>query len=236
MWVPNATAGIAAHAPLCGTRAQFGLCPLCRVRADRVLRECGKGTFGKVLLCEDLRASGTRVAVKVVRKIRKYTAAAYIEADVLDAITRRDPAGTSLCVRYYRSFLHRGHMCLVFEPLGVSLYDYLTANEYQPLPLYCVQAFSDQLVRAISFLHEMKLVHTDLKLENVLLCDTDPLETTDKPTRTRLPTRLLAPRTLDIRGAYGVWRCTLCERTNANQFDVALDQRHFRVCDVNTLR
>ena len=32
------------------------------------------GTFGRVLLCEDLREPGRRVAMKVVRAIKKYVA------------------------------------------------------------------------------------------------------------------------------------------------------------------
>jgi serine/threonine protein kinase len=59
----------------------------------------------------------------------------------------------------------------VFETLGSSLYEFLKANDYIPFPLYCVQDFARQMLEALSFLHSMKLVHTDLKPENVLLID-----------------------------------------------------------------
>ena len=42
--------------------------------ADRVIKESGVGTFGRVLLCEDLREPGRRVAMKVVRAIKKCVA------------------------------------------------------------------------------------------------------------------------------------------------------------------
>jgi serine/threonine protein kinase len=68
----------------------------------------------------------------------------------------------------------REHVCLVFESLGATLLEYCEANRNRPMPLYAVQAFADQLVRAVAFLHECRLVHTDLKLENVLLASRAP--------------------------------------------------------------
>jgi serine/threonine protein kinase len=85
---------------------------------------------------------------------------------------------------------------MVMEPLGESLFDYVKANEYRPLPLYCVQSFADQLVRAVAFLHELRLVHTDLKLENILLVSREGFHSVEKPTsqRDKLRGRLvLAP-------------------------------------------
>ena len=81
------------------------------------------------------------------------------------------------------------------------MYDYVKANKYRPLPLYCVQHMADQLVTALSFLHQMRLVHTDLKLENVLLVNREPLHVTDKPTmhREQLGERVLAPASTTIR-------------------------------------
>jgi hypothetical protein len=43
------------------------------------------------------------------------------------------------CVQLKEWFNYRGHVCMVFEKLGPSLYDYLRRNEYQPLPLALVQ-------------------------------------------------------------------------------------------------
>ena len=57
--------------------------------------------------------------------------------------------------RYFGSFYHGPHLCMVFERLGASLYDYMKLNRYKPFPLYCVQSFADQLVNAIAFLHQV---------------------------------------------------------------------------------
>jgi serine/threonine protein kinase len=165
----------------------------------------GKGTFGKVLLCEDRAVpvsagqAARTVAVKVVRRIRKYSESALIEADILENIARADPTGASGAVRFYHRLNWKGHECMVFEPLGISLFDYVKANAYRPLPLYCVQSFADQLTRTIAFLHALRIVHTDLKLENVLLATTSRLAMASKMTSARDSRPVLAPATTEIK-------------------------------------
>ena len=166
--------------------------------ADVVLSEGGKGTFGRVYLCRD-KTTESVVAIKAVRKVKKYIESAEVEADILHDVNKADPSAKSLIVRFFRQFMYRGHFCIVFEALGPSLYDYIKANKYAPAPLYCVQAFADQLLTSIAFMHEMHLIHTDLKLENVLLVSRDPFKPTDKITSTRKDTTVLAPTSVEIR-------------------------------------
>jgi serine/threonine protein kinase len=170
------------------------------VGSYRFLYEGGTGTFGKVLMCEEPKGARL-VAVKVIRRIRKYVESGRVEAEILEDVSQCDPHGVSNCVRLLHSFDWRSHYCMVFEPLGKSLYDYVKANRHRPLPLYCVQHMADQLVSALGFLHQMRLVHTDLKLENVLLVNREPLHVTDKPTmyREQLGARVLAPVSTTIR-------------------------------------
>ena len=139
----------------------------------------------------------------MVRRIRKYTTAAAVEASILEDVNAADPDGKYLCVRYYGSFDYLGHFCMVFEPLGPSLYDYVRANDYRPAPLYCVQSFADQLVTAVAFLHALRLTHTDLKLENILLASRAPPIRTEKVTSTRKETVVLAPPSTEIRREWG---------------------------------
>lgn len=165
---------------------------------DRYIKEAGIGTFGKVIFCEDIRMK-RMVAIKVVRNIRKYTDSAKIESEILEGVNRADPQGTSLILRLYSSFEWHGHYCMVCEPLGPSIYDYIKQNNHGPLPLYCVQSFADQLLRAVAFMHEMRLIHTDLKLENILLVSREPFVTTEKTTKARDGKPVLAPRKTDIK-------------------------------------
>ncbi|CAN0289182.1 unnamed protein product [Ectocarpus sp. 12 AP-2014] len=69
----------------------------------------------------------------------------------------------------FAQFEHQGHCCLVFECLGRSLYDFLKRNDYRGFPIGVLRSISRELLQAVEFLHSIKLIHTDLKPENVLL-------------------------------------------------------------------
>jgi len=147
----------------------------------KILREIGLGTFGRVVECLDLKRnqpSGRQqdhrdakpfVALKIVRKIKRYHESALIEARIVDAINRRGGRGLTHCVVMYDAFSFDGHYCMVFESLGPSLFDFLRNHNYQPFPMVCVQDFTVQLLEAMEFLHAARLIHTDLKIENINL-------------------------------------------------------------------
>ncbi|PFX22902.1 Dual specificity protein kinase CLK2 [Stylophora pistillata] len=132
----------------------------------------GEGTFGKVLDCYD-RKSNTYVAVKVIKNVEKYREAAKLEIKVLEKIQQRDRSGRSLCIVLLDWFNHHGHMCLVFEKMGLSVFDFMKDNNYEPYPLEQVRDISYQLLVSVKFLHDMKLSHTDLKPENMLFVNSD---------------------------------------------------------------
>ncbi|RHY45818.1 hypothetical protein DYB30_001145 [Aphanomyces astaci] len=143
-----------------------------------ILRDAGLGTFGRVVLCKDLLSKNKDdiVALKVVRKVEKYSESAKIEANILKHVNDKDVRGDSLCVRMHRWFEFQGHVILVFEQLGGSLYDYLKQQDYKPFPLDSIRAYAWQLLTSLvshsdhlKFLHHIKLIHTDLKPENILL-------------------------------------------------------------------
>ena len=60
-------------------------------------------------------------------------------------------------------------MCLVFEPLGKSLYDFIKQNDYKGFEIGQVRQIALKSLQAIEFIHSIKLTHTDLKPENILL-------------------------------------------------------------------
>lgn len=134
----------------------------------KVLNKIGEGTFGRVLDCWD-RTHKDYVAIKLVRSVDKYRQAAQVELEVLNTLEKNDPDGTRHCVTLREWFDYRGHICMVFEKLGPSLYDVLRKNNYHPFPLRLVQCFTRQLLECVSFMHDLSLVHTDLKPENILL-------------------------------------------------------------------
>jgi len=164
-----------------------------------VVSELGTGTFGKVFECHDHK-HGDKVAVKVVRSIKRYVESARIESAVLNAVydrQRRDRV--DFCVKMYSAFTLGDHYCLVCEALGMSLYDLVKRNEYAGLPLRHVREVARQLLQAMDFLESMRLIHTDLKLENVLFHRSDVLETHTVTLRDGRSAQVVAPQDLKIK-------------------------------------
>ncbi|KAG6408870.1 hypothetical protein SASPL_131896 [Salvia splendens] len=131
----------------------------------KIHSKMGEGTFGQVLECWD-REKKEMVAVKIVRGIKKYREAAMIEIDVLQQLGRQDKGGNR-CVQIRNWFDYRNHICIVFEKLGPSLYDFLRKNNYRSFPIDLV------------LMHDLHLIHTDLKPENILLVSPDYIKVPD---------------------------------------------------------
>eukprot|EP01031_Cornospumella_fuschlensis_P025628 gene25628-30950_t len=133
-----------------------------------IISELGKGTFGKVYKCLDTKHQDY-VALKVVRSIKRYIHSAKIEAKLCDDVYKKQKeAKSSYCVKMFAHFAFLDHYVLVFETLGLSVYDLVKMNAYTCLPYAYVQSITQQLFHALVFLESMRLVHTDLKLENIL--------------------------------------------------------------------
>uniref|UniRef100_A0A2P2LFD0 dual-specificity kinase n=2 Tax=Rhizophora mucronata TaxID=61149 RepID=A0A2P2LFD0_RHIMU len=143
----------------------------------RILSKMGEGTFGQVLECFDNERKEV-VAIKIVRSIQKYRDAAMIEIDVLQRLARHDITGTR-CVQIRNWFDYRNHICIVFEKLGPSLYDFLRKNSYRSFPIDLVRELGRQLLESVAFMHDLHLIHTDLKPENILLVSSESIKVPD---------------------------------------------------------
>lgn len=119
--------------------------------------------------------SSTKLALKIIRNIRKYREAAKFEINVLKHLklpagypNELSEIGRKLCVQMLDWFDYHGHICILFEMLGRSVFDFMKMNNYQPYPFEHVRAITHQLTLAVNFLHKNKITHTDLKPENIL--------------------------------------------------------------------
>ncbi|XP_005795375.1 dual specificity protein kinase CLK4-like isoform X1 [Xiphophorus maculatus] len=138
-----------------------------------ILCTLGEGAFGKVVECIDHDNHGARVALKIIKNIDRYREAAMSEVEVLKRLKTLDADRRYSCVHMLDWFDYHGHVCIAFELLGLSTYDFLKENNFQPFPVKQIRHMAYQIIRAVKFLHKNKLTHTDLKPENILLIDSD---------------------------------------------------------------
>ncbi|XP_062384702.1 dual specificity protein kinase CLK2 isoform X1 [Sardina pilchardus] len=138
-----------------------------------IVSTLGEGTFGRVMRCIDHRRGGTHVALKIIKNVEKYREAARLEINVLEKINEKDPENKNLCVQMFDWFDYHGHMCISFELLALSTFDFLKENNYLPYSISQVRHMAYQICLSVKFLHENKLTHTDLKPENILFVNSD---------------------------------------------------------------
>ncbi|XP_066331931.1 serine/threonine-protein kinase AFC2-like [Miscanthus floridulus] len=151
----------------------------------KINAKMGEGTFGQVLECWD-KERKEMVAIKIIRGIKKYRDAAMIEIGMLEQLCKYDESRSS-CVQIRNWFDCRNHICIVFERLGPSLYDFLKKNNYRSFPIALVREIAKQLLECIAFMHELRLIHTDLKPENILLVSPEYIKVPDYKVSSRSP-------------------------------------------------
>lgn len=77
-------------------------------------------------------------------------------------------------VQLLNSFLHSGpngqHFVMVFEILGVNLLEIMKRYDYKGIPMPIVRRMTKQVLIGLDYLHrKCKIIHTDLKPENVIV-------------------------------------------------------------------
>ncbi|RJE25657.1 protein kinase Yak1 [Aspergillus sclerotialis] len=134
-----------------------------------ILDVLGQGTFGQVVKCQNMKTQEV-VAVKVIKNKTAYFNQSMMEVSVLDLLNNKyDKNDDHHLLRLKDTFIHRQHLCLVFELLSVNLYELIKQNQFRGLSTTLVRVFGQQLLNALSLLNKAHLIHCDLKPENILL-------------------------------------------------------------------
>jgi serine/threonine protein kinase len=130
----------------------------------------GQAQFSKALEVKDLAAGGgkQRYCLKVIHNNKEYMDQALDEVKLHRYLRANCDLDASCLLRMHDYFYHREHLMILTELLRDNLYEAARARpHYFTLPR--LQAVARQLLAALSTLHRLHVIHSDLKPENVLI-------------------------------------------------------------------
>lgn len=133
-----------------------------------VLKVIGKGSFGQVVKAYDHKKH-MHVALKMVRNEKRFHRQAQEEVRILKHLRKQDKDNTMNIIHMLDSFTFRNHMCITFELLSINLYELIKKNKFQGFSLQLVRKFSHSLLQCLDALNRNKIIHCDMKPENILL-------------------------------------------------------------------
>lgn len=133
-----------------------------------MLKVIGKGSFGQVIKVYDHKTQ-QHVALKIVRNEKRFHRQAQEEIRILQHLKKQDKDNTMNIIHMYEHFIFRNHMCITFELLSVNLYELIKKNHFQGFSIQLIRRFAYSILRCLESLYNNKIIHCDLKPENVLL-------------------------------------------------------------------
>ncbi|XP_063758740.1 homeodomain-interacting protein kinase 3-like [Eleginops maclovinus] len=133
-----------------------------------ILKVLGAGCYGQVVECLKLDTDEI-VAVKVLIQLnsKKNNMREILSLERLRGL---DPDKSNI-VRCHEWFQNMDRTFIVFEMLDMSLHDYMNSKGRLPLPLNGIRMVIKDLATALDTLKGIGIIHTDIKLDNVMLKD-----------------------------------------------------------------
>lgn len=132
----------------------------------------GQGVFSTVVRARDQARGNALVAVKIIRNNEIMHKTGLRELETLKKLNDTDPEDRYHCLRLFRHFFHKQHLCMVLEPLSMNLREVLKKyGKNVGLHIKAVRSYTQQLLLALKLLKKSNILHADIKPDNILVND-----------------------------------------------------------------
>ena len=127
----------------------------------------GQGVFSNVVRSRDAVRGNREVAIKIIRNNEIMHKTGLKELEILKRLNDADPEDKFHCLRLYRHFFHKKHLCLAFESLSMNLREVLKKyGKHVGINLMAVRSYTAQLLMALKLMRKCNIVHADIKPDN----------------------------------------------------------------------
>ena len=145
----------------------------------KIEEKLGSGAYGDCYKINNIFTK-QNYAIKIIKNEPKYKKRVIDEIKILHTLKIADPSFSLNFVVYYDKFIYNNHVVLVFELLGKDLFEMIKENNFQGFPIEQTREYCFQILTCLELLDELKIIHTDLKPENIVLDPrTDTLKVID---------------------------------------------------------
>ena len=135
------------------------------------LKFIGRGSFGTVIKCFDHKEQKL-VAIKLMYNDQMDKNQVDLEVNFLKKLSVFDNgAANHHTVSLLDSFVFRSFTCIVTDLYERDLYSYIKSKHFTGIDMEEVRTIGGQIADAMAFTHSAKIVHSDLKPENIMFND-----------------------------------------------------------------
>ena len=141
-----------------------------------IINKLGEGAYGTVYLAEDSKNNNIKVALK---QLKGGTVEEGVPISCLREISLLKELSHINIVKLMDVIHLNSSITLVFEYVETDLKELLKKNDNKPLPPKLYKSLLYQLLKGIQNIHKMKILHRDIKSENLLISKDNVLKITD---------------------------------------------------------
>eukprot|EP00028_Trichosphaerium_sp_Am-I-7-wt_P007600 CAMPEP_0168536144 /NCGR_PEP_ID=MMETSP0405-20121227/19306_1 /TAXON_ID=498012 /ORGANISM="Trichosphaerium sp, Strain Am-I-7 wt" /LENGTH=648 /DNA_ID=CAMNT_0008563957 /DNA_START=13 /DNA_END=1959 /DNA_ORIENTATION=+ len=132
----------------------------------------GAAAFSRAVKCLDHK-TGKDVCIKIITNNKDFFDQSLDEIKLLSYVNASGDPDEYNVLNMFDYFYFKEHLFIVCELLGKNLYDFYSQNREAGGDLYFtiprLQRVAKQIIKALTFVHSLGLIHCDLKPENILI-------------------------------------------------------------------